>query len=170
LSEPEAFDLARIASTFGEYGVDWVLIGGAAAQLYLHEGATRDVDSLIRGSLENGQRVANALNALGARLPDGTPRPGGVSADDVIRYNTAWMTDAGAIDLLIAAAGPEGTSLTYGDVEPTAVWLRGPNGIGVRVVSVPNLIAMKRAAGRPRDIVTADLLENVDQPGGSRHL
>ena len=50
------------------HGVDYVLVGGAAAAMLGAERLTQDVDCVISRQLANLERVASALQELGARL------------------------------------------------------------------------------------------------------
>ena len=66
---------------------------------------------LARSDEENRRRLARALTELGVRIN------GAITADDLIG-NTQWETDAGPIDVLITATGPDETIFMYADVQP----------------------------------------------------
>lgn len=75
-------------------------------------------------------------------------------------------TDLGAIDLLATPAGTDG----FDDLARTAETL-GLFGHDVLVASVDDLIRMKRAAGRPKDLLAVEelaaLREELDASGPS---
>jgi len=52
------------------------------------------------------------------------------------------------------------------------LWARGEvvpiDGVDVRIASIPDLIAMKRLAGRPEDIIDIRALEEIQQRKGPR--
>lgn len=66
-------------------GVDYMLIGGAAAELHGATRHTQDVDVLARRTAANRARIAQALNELGARLrAEGRRRRRSPSTDTVL--------------------------------------------------------------------------------------
>jgi hypothetical protein len=108
VSEPEApaLDPTRAFGALSRFGVEFVLVGGLAAQA---RGATRlttDLDICPAWSTENLERLALALRQLGARIKIGV---GSVDTLDVaLDAKTisnleigAWRTVAGDIDVLL---------------------------------------------------------------------
>ena len=106
-------------------------------------------------------RDAANLAALAEALAPFHPRLRGVPEDLPFRWD-AWtlrggtnftlITDAGELDLLGYAAGAESFEALWERATETELF-----GVPVRVASLDDLIAMKRAAGRPKD--QAHLLE-----------
>jgi hypothetical protein len=130
--------------------VRFVVIGGFAAQLLGSSLLTGDLDICYSRDDENLVGLSKALRALGARLR-GAPK--GVSfvldsktlrAGDRFTFETA----AGALDCLGAPAGIPGG---YEELERAAEELE-IDGYRVKVASIDDLIRMKRAAGRPKDL------------------
>ena len=94
-------------------------------------------------------------NALMLRLVGASPLAS--DASSVILRRTRMLTldtDDGGLDLLVAPPGapPYPTLRARADV----VSLEGTD---VRIASLSHLLAMKRAAGRPRDRVDVEALE-----------
>jgi hypothetical protein len=130
--------------------VRFVVIGGFAAQLLGSSLLTGDLDICYSRDDENLVGLSNALRALGARLR-GAPK--GVSfvldsktlrAGDRFTFETA----AGALDCLGTPAGIPGG---YEELERAAEELE-IDSYRVKVASIDDLIRMKRAAGRPKDL------------------
>ncbi len=56
--------LLYLLSRFHNEGVEYVLVGGQAVRLNGYVRATEDIDVLVRGSRENGERIIRALSFL----------------------------------------------------------------------------------------------------------
>ncbi len=139
-----------------EGGVDFVVIGGVAVILQASPRFTKDLDICYAPRQENLDRLGAVLIGLGAKLraadedlpfvPDGRT----LRQTQILTLTTA----DGGIDLL---ADPDG-SPGYGAMRRRAS-VFDIDGIAVRVASIEDLIAMKRAAGRPQDVVDIESLE-----------
>ncbi|WP_204080053.1 hypothetical protein [Mycobacterium riyadhense] len=64
----DGFDPGRIVETLGRHHVDYVLVGGYAAQLYGARRPTYDIDIAPSTALDNLQRLSRALRELGAGI------------------------------------------------------------------------------------------------------
>lgn len=64
--EPAAFDPLRILETLDRHQVDYLVIGGVAANLHGSNQPTRDLDLTYETSMANRERLAAALRELGA--------------------------------------------------------------------------------------------------------
>ena len=144
--------------------VEFVLIGGLAARLLGSATATRDTDVCHRRTGDNLERLAAALTELHA-----TPR--GVDDDVPFRLDArtlkarasfTFSTDAGALGVLARPAGANG----YDQLHAMATPYELAGGL-VWVVHLDDLIQMKRAAARPKDLrVVEELLALRDQLTG----
>jgi hypothetical protein len=144
-NEPYPFDLARIAEVLDRHAVRYVTIGGASGMLHgVVDYLTRDVDVLIRDDQENLARLAAALTELGA-VSDGP-----ITAADFVG-NTQWETNAGPVDVLVVAVGPNETVLLYADIEPRTVFFQIGDGPSIPTASLDDIIRMKEAADRHKD-------------------
>ena len=132
--------------------VDFVVIGGLARVLHGGATITRDLDITYAADPENLDHLRSALVALDAR-PRLTSAPDGLS-QRTVRLDTR----DGRLDLV---AAPDGAPL-YERLREHA--LRADlDGIEVRIASLDDLIAMKKAAGRPKDLVAAEELEAIQR-------
>lgn len=98
-------DLRRVAQALAAEGVDYVLIGGYALNALGYQRATVDIDLLLRPSVEQGERVRQALSTL----PDGVARdldPAWFADAETIR-----VADAFVVDLRFSACGESLDSL-----------------------------------------------------------
>jgi hypothetical protein len=131
-----------ILRVLNEHKVDFVLIGGLAVQTHGHPRTTQDIDLVPEPSAENLTRLRAALTALGAR-PVGAqgPSPVRIPPSGVLELDT----DAGGIDVHLDPAG----AAPYPELRARALEVRLD--IPVLVAGRDDLIAMKRAAGRPID-------------------
>lgn len=68
-------DFKRIISDLNRAGVRYVLVGGIALIRHGVVRATRDVDAIISGDVENIARVRSLIEAWPATRPDGSPVP-----------------------------------------------------------------------------------------------
>lgn len=141
----QPFDLIRIAEALERHGVLYVTIGGACGLLHGVVGyLTQDVDVLALSDQDNRQRLASALSELGA-IADG-----GITADD-LTGNTQWDTDAGPIDVLITATGPNDTTFMYADIQPRSVVFALGAGQTMTAACLDDVISMKEAVDRFKD-------------------
>jgi hypothetical protein len=130
--------------------VRFVVIGGFAAQLLGSSLLTGDLDVCYGRDQENLERLTNVLRQLHATLR-GAPKdlPFVVDAKKLLMGDHfTFDTDAGALDCLGAPGGIPGG---FEELERAAEELE-IDGYRVKVASIDDLIRMKRAAGRPKDL------------------
>jgi hypothetical protein len=138
-----------ILETLVAHRVDFVLIGGLAGIAHGSSFASYDVDIAYGRERENIERLAAALEELGATLRGAPPKvPFQLDADTLERgAHFTFDTPFGALDILSDPDGaPSYERLAAGAGEPADV-----EGVLIRVASLDHLIAMKEAAGRPHD-------------------
>lgn len=152
---PAAFDPLRAIRTLVGHGVRFVLIGGFAGRLHGSPTLTNDLDLCYARDAANLEALAAALRSLGARLR-GAPEdvPFILDAATLATGDRFTLqTDAGALDCLGAPAGVAG----FDQLARTAVRM-DLDGLAVDVASVDDLIRMKQAAGRPKDLIEVEVL------------
>jgi hypothetical protein len=161
-----AFDPLGALRTLMAYKVDFVVIGGLAARLHGSPTVTNDLDICHDRSATNLKRVAGALEEMEARLrlPDPAERVD-ISIDERLLAATqdlTLMTAFGGFDLLARPAGTEG----YKELIRGAVALELDRGLSVAVASIDDLIRMKRASGRPKDLIEVEVLTALQDEMG----
>lgn len=133
----------------------FVVVGGLAGNLHGSSSVTFDLDICYWREPANLENLAAALKGLGAKLR-------GVSDDVVFLLdsrtllageNFTFATRLGALDCLGTPAGTSG----FEELNANAVEMDLED-ITVRVVSLNDLIRMKRAAGRPKDRIELEVL------------
>ena len=136
--------------------VRFVVIGGVAGNLRGSTTVTNDTDICYARDERNLERLAAALRALNARLR-GAPRNVPFRLDEkTLRMGDhfTFETDAGALDVL---GTPSGIPGGYEELERAADEM-DVGGFRVKVASIDDLIRMKRAAGRPKDLIEVEVL------------
>ena len=107
---------------------------------------------------QNLERLAAALQSVHARLrnaPEGLPFS--LDAETLKRgLNFTFATDIGDLDLLGEVRGVG----TYEDVAPGSLIFE-LFGYQFKVIDIDKLIAAKRAAGRPKDLIAIPELEAI---------
>lgn len=145
---PEVTEFLRIIAALTAKEVRFVIIGGVAMRLHGSAHVTDDVDIYYA-------RQPEALEKLAAALAEHHVRLRGVPEDlpfvlDIRTLksglNFTLITDIGSLDILGEAPGVDSFE---------ALWERAVvmnmEGLSVRVASIDDLIAMKKAANRPKD-------------------
>lgn len=152
------FDPGELLRRLTAAGVDFVIVGGIAAVLLGSPRMTRDLDITYAPDPVNMEALGTVLIDLDARLKgveDDVP----FTADGRMIGQTEILTlttTAGEIDLLRAPAGGPGYQRMRQRAERMSV-----AGFSVLVASLEDLLAMKRAAGRPRDLADVEELEAI---------
>lgn len=153
---------SRILRLLLDAEVDFVVIGGVAVVLHALPRFTKDLDVVYDPSADNLARLSTVLRGVHARLR-GVPADLPFEADERTLRQMQILTletDAGAIDLLLAPDGaPPYPELRAGSV---AFEL---DGMTVQVASIDDMLAMKRAAGRPQDLMDIEALELAQRLG-----
>jgi hypothetical protein len=148
----EQFDPVPLLAALGDASVDFVVIGGVAGGAYGSAYATGDLDVAYARDHENLVRLAGVLANLGATLRGAPPEvPFLLDAKTLANgANFTFLTQYGSLDILAEPAGAP----PYAQLEASAtvVEIRGHD---VRIASLDHLIAMKEAAGRPKDKLMA---------------
>ncbi len=154
----EPLDAQRIFDELARHEVDFVLVGGMAAQTHGNTRMTNDVDVIPAPDPENLARLADALHALEARVLN--PGHEGIEIDaSMLPRATIWQfaTPHGDIDVLHEAPGAS----PYVELRQRALVIALAD-VQVPVVGRDDLIRMKLARGRPVD--RADVAALTDRP------
>jgi predicted nucleotidyltransferase len=150
-------DVARILRALTERGVDFVVIGGIAAVLHGSARNTFDLDLCFAIDAANLEALGDVLVGLNARLRGVDDVPFVPDAATLRRIEVLPLsTDAGDLDVLARPSGAPAFDVLRRRADRFDV-----GGFAVLVASVDDLIAMKTAAGRPRDHETVAELEAI---------
>jgi hypothetical protein len=154
-----------LLADLAEGGVDFVVIGGVAVVLQAQPRFTKDLDICYASDRANLERLGRVLTGLNARLR-GIDETVPFVADARMLSQTQILTlttDHGEIDLLVDPSGSPPYAQLRADADVLDV-----SGIEVRVASIEHLTAMKRAAGRPQDLVDIEALQIARRRRGRR--
>lgn len=144
-------DPERLLRTLAEHEVDFYVIGALAAWLQGSPAVTVDLDVMPRRDLDNADRLADALNALGVRERDGEGRVELEGADFLGWRPQRFDTDAGPVDVVPEAAA-------VGGYEEAATIELQLGDFRVRVLTLDAVIASKEELGRPKDLAALPAL------------
>lgn len=166
---PKAPDLRRLLTPLVRHGVDFVLIGGMAGIAQGSNYPSYDLDVAYARDRANIRRLVGALEEIGVRLR-GAPADLPFQLDERTLENGAnftFITPHGDLDVLADVAGVR----SFADLKAGADE-KDLFGLPVHVASIDHLIAMKRAANRPKDrnmveeyVVLADEIRRREQGG-----
>jgi predicted nucleotidyltransferase len=138
-----------------QHGIEFILIGGVAANVHGSARATYDVDFVYRRSSDNICRIARAFASFRPYLRGAPPDlPFHFDEPTIVSgLNFTLTTTLGDVDLLGEVVGGG----TYEQLLPFTVAIHA-YGVTCRCVTLERLIQLKRAAGRPKDLeVIAEL-------------
>jgi hypothetical protein len=143
-----------------EYNVDCVIVGGVAAAFHGSMILTNDLDVCYSRKTDNLERLAQALQSVHARLrnaPDDIPF---ILDARTLKsgLNFTFNTEIGSLDLLGEVRGVG----FYEDVVADSVAAE-LFGYRFAVIDIGKLIAAKRAAGRPKDLIAIPELEAIQE-------
>lgn len=139
--------LQGVFASLSSHDVQYLVIGGIAAVLHGVPRATFDLDILIRADRENVDRLLRALLAAGLATAELT------TPDEVLANEITIFQDRVRIDVQTSTPG----------LDFEGAWKRRETmsyeGQPFFVVSKEDLVASKRAAGRPVDLEDVQVLE-----------
>jgi hypothetical protein len=145
---PRPPDLSRLLEPLVRNGVDFVLIGGMAGLAQGSNYPSYDLDVVYSRRPDNIARLVSALRELEVRLRGAPPELEFILDERTIENgaNFTFITPFGDFDVLGDVAGLKGfEELAQGAEEKEIA------GFSILVASIDQLIAMKRAANRPKD-------------------
>lgn len=137
-------DPEKLLRSLVDHEVEFCVIGAVAAWLQGNPTVTLDLDVMPRRKLDNAERLAAALNALGARSPGGDGEAELEGADFLGWQYQRFDTEAGPLDVV-----PHATAI--GGFEDVATIELAFGEISVRVITIDEVIASKEELGRPKD-------------------
>jgi predicted nucleotidyltransferase len=137
-----------------EEKVRFLLIGAYALAVHGFPRATKDIDFFVWATPENAANLLRALARFGAPLDD-------ISESDFSAPGVVFQigNDPRRIDIITKISGVE-FERAYANREN--IFLEG---LEIPVISVPDLIANKRATGRTQDLADVEKLESASKRG-----
>ena len=140
--------------------VQFILIGGVAANLHGSARATFDIDIVYARSMKNFAAITSALSPLAPYLRGAPPGlPFRLDENTLANgLNFTLTTALGDLDLLGEVAGGG----TYENLLGSSMWLE-IDGLRIRCATVDQLISLKNAAGRPKDFESVAELKAIKQ-------
>ncbi|GMV14924.1 MAG: hypothetical protein AMXMBFR56_31480 [Polyangiaceae bacterium] len=145
-------DFEEFIASLNAHRVRYLVVGGYAVGFHARPRATKDIDVLVARTPANAKRVRAAIRAfLGTDAPNVTE---------------AKLQDPRTL-IVLGVAPVRIDILTSIDGVPSfaAAWKRRAEGrygrSPVTFIALEDLIASKRAAGRPQDLADADVLERA---------
>jgi hypothetical protein len=143
-------------------GVRYLVVGGVAVVLHGHLRTTADLDLVAQLTSDNALRAVRSLATLGYRPR--APVPAEQFADATTRRT--WLRDKGltvfglwsgrfpGLEVGLFVAEPFDFDQAYSRAVTVAL-----DATTATIVSLPDLIALKREAGRPVDLADVEALQ-----------
>jgi len=153
-----AFDPLQILQVLDRHKAKFVVIGGIAGRLWGSTIVTNDLDICYARDRENLEALAGALKEMKVKLRGADRDLSFIVDARSLKMGDSFMftTIAGNLDCLGTPAGSGG----YEALARTATKM-DVGGVTVLVASLEDLIQMKRAAGRPKDLIEVEVLAAV---------
>ncbi len=173
MSDPDAppLDPDALIGALERHEVAFVAVGGVAAQWQGAQRPTKDLDVCPAWDRENLERLARALQDLGARLkvPGGPPEGMAVAIDGTMIGRMeigTWRTDAGDIDVLLGIPRDGRWDLArYDQLRENAVTIEIGDAT-VLTASLKDIMRSKEIADRPPDREALPELRELDEEPG----
>jgi hypothetical protein len=151
---PDRADLAGLLEALTDAGVEFIVVGGAAAVLHGTPVSTVDLDTVHRRDDENVDRLFTLLERLDAFVREpGNRRWRPRRANLVARGQLNLITSLGPLDPMAVLHDGRDYEELVGHTELLTDGVRE-----IRVLDLPTLIEVKSAAGRGKDRLVLPLL------------
>jgi len=146
-------DTESLLKSLNEHKVDHVIIGATAFPIHGYARATLDIDIFIRPNHENARRTLNALKAFGYDVSD-------LTEEDLLTKKVLIRQYVVETDIHPFVSG-----ITFDEV-----WAKRVSGSygkeRVFYASLDDLITMKKAAGRSKDLEDLKILLRLREKKG----
>ena len=141
-------DYIDMLKCLNKAGVDYILVGGWAVNMYGYIRATVDLDIWIVADANNAKKVYASVAEFGAPVSEMKP-------EEFAEYGMIFQIGVAPcrVDIISKISG-----VSYADAITRAV-PKTIDGIPVRIISLEDLIANKKASGRVKDLADVEVLE-----------
>jgi len=145
-------DFRDLLAVFAAHEVDYLVVGGYAVGFHARPRFTKDIDLWVGNAPENLNRAHAALEEFGA------PAAMLEQLASALDEDVLWMgVPPVRIDVVKGVPGGNFSACLSRRVRTS--W----DGVSVSVIGKDDLIAIKRASGRPQDLLD---VEALSEPGG----
>jgi hypothetical protein len=166
-------DFERIFAALEAAGARYLVVGGVAVVLHGHPRFTADLDLVLALDAANVSKAIRALESLGYR-----PRaPVALAEFASAETRARWIEEKDLVVLSLWSPSFPATELDLFASEPFAFEpayaraLRADLGsVVATVAALPDLIALKRSAGRPQDLEDVRALEALVNDSGGQDV
>ncbi|GMU69199.1 MAG: hypothetical protein AMXMBFR37_15310 [Steroidobacteraceae bacterium] len=143
-------DYKEMLQCLSEERVEYLLVGAYALAVHGFPRATKDIDVFVGATADNARRLMRALAKFGAPLSE-------VSEADFSSEGLIFQigNSPRRIDIITRIDGV-GFQQAYANRKMVSI-----EGMEIPAISVEDLIANKRASGRPQDIADVGRLESL---------
>ncbi len=144
-------DFLELLGALNDAEARFLVVGAYAVGIHGRPRATKDLDVWVEASPANSARVLAALRRFGAPLGD-------LTEGDFATPGTGFKMGAPPrrIDILTKISG-----VSFEDAWPRRVEAGFGPDVRCGVIGIDDLIANKKAAGRPQDLADVDALERL---------
>lgn len=146
-------DQLDLLSAFNAHGVEYLVVGGHAVNIYTQPRSTKDLDVWIHATEANPHRVYDASAAFGAPLNGVRPADFQMGSEFYFQLGT----EANRIDVLQTISG-----VSFEDAWPVSV-SGALDDVPVKFISRDHLILNKLASGRARDMGDVEELRKFQE-------
>ena len=141
-------DFRDFLTCLNEAGVEYLIVGGHAVAYYGYVRPTRDIDVWIAVSPDNAEKLVRAVNAFFGAPLQGLAKEWFLDHENVTRF--------GAVPNLIEIVPTiSGGNFKEAYARRVSAEIDGQK---AHLISLDDLLANKRASGRPKDIADVDEL------------
>ena len=155
MARPATADLEALLRALVDAGVEFIVVGGAAAVIHGAPVTTQDLDIVPRQDDAGISRLLAALRSLDTRFRPVKPERDIAPDESHLRGQGQLnlITTHGPLDILLRLHDARG----YDELLPRSVDVADGD-LRIRVIDLETLIEIKRSTGRARDALVLPLL------------
>jgi hypothetical protein len=140
-------DFKDLLAVFAAHEVEYLVVGGYAVGFHARPRFTKDIDLWVGHAPDNLRRVRTALDEFGAPLSMLE------QLESALDEDVLWM-GVPPVRIDIVKGVPGGSFSACFSRRVSASW----DGVSVSIIGKDDLIAIKRACGRPQDLLDVEVL------------